>query len=187
MRESIRRRLVLGAAVTAALIVPLTVYGAPAISKSAVSAVQHQYKPTCGGYGPSHSQYGPSGKQYGPSGSQYGPSGRQYGPSWNQYGPSGSQYGPSCHQYKITVCHWTHSWKHPWVMINVNWQSVKAHLRHGDKMPPCIVVKHRHHGRHHRHGNNQNDNDNGSQNAATTTNSHGDKGWGHGNGGGKQH
>jgi len=60
-----RFRLVLGAVVSAALLVPLAVYGAPAIAKSASSA-SHQYKAACGQYGSSSSQY-----QYGSSCKQY--------------------------------------------------------------------------------------------------------------------
>jgi hypothetical protein len=58
-----RFRLVLGAVVTAALFVPLAVYGAPALAKSASSA-SHQYGSACGQYGSSGSQYGSSCKQY---------------------------------------------------------------------------------------------------------------------------
>jgi hypothetical protein len=63
--HSSRLRLALGAMVTAALLVPLAVYGAPAIARSASSA-SHQYKASCGQYGSSSSeyQYGSSCKQY---------------------------------------------------------------------------------------------------------------------------
>jgi hypothetical protein len=104
-----RFRLALVAVVSAALLVPLAVYGAPAIAKSASSA-SHQYS--------SCSQYGSSGGQYGSSSSQY-------------------QYGSSCKQYRVTVCHRTHSKKHPWHMITVSSRALKAHLRHGDTLPPC--------------------------------------------------
>jgi len=33
---------------------------------------------------------------------------------------------------KVTVCHRTHSKKHPWVKIRISRHAVKAHLRHGD-------------------------------------------------------
>ena len=110
-----RFRLALGAAVSAALLVPLAVYGAPAIAKSASSA-SHQYRAACG---------------------QYGSSGGQYGSSGGQYGSSGGQYGSSCKQYRVQICHRTHSKKHPWHLITVSSKAVKAHLRHGDTLPPC--------------------------------------------------
>ena len=69
--HSSRFRLALGAVVTAALLVPLAVYGAPAIAKS------------------------------------------------------------------VQICHRTHSKKHPWHLITVSSKAVKAHLRHGDTVPPC--------------------------------------------------
>jgi len=96
-----RFRLALGAVVSAALLVPLAVYGAPAIAKSASSA-SHQYRAACG-----------------------------------QYGSSGGQYGSSCKQYRVQICHRTHSKKHPWHMITVSNRALKAHLRHGDTLPPC--------------------------------------------------
>jgi hypothetical protein len=101
--HSSRFRLALGAVVTAALLVPLAVYGAPAIAKSASSA-SHQYKAACGQYGSSSSEY---------------------------------QYGSSCRQYRVQICHRTHSKKHPWHLITVSSKAVKAHLRHGDTVPPC--------------------------------------------------
>jgi hypothetical protein len=33
---------------------------------------------------------------------------------------------------KVTICHKTHSKKHPWVKIRVSTHALKAHLRHGD-------------------------------------------------------
>jgi hypothetical protein len=33
---------------------------------------------------------------------------------------------------KVTLCHRTHSKKHPWVKIRVSRKAMKAHLRHGD-------------------------------------------------------
>ena len=101
--NSSRFRLALGAVVTAALLVPLAVYGAPAIAKSASSA-SHQYKASCGQYGSSSSEY---------------------------------QYGSSCTQYRVQICHRTHSKKHPWHLITISSKAVKAHLRHGDTLPPC--------------------------------------------------
>ena len=118
--NSSRFRLALGAVVTAALLVPLAVYGAPAIAKSASSA-SHQYKAACGQYGSSSSQY---------------------------------QYGSSCKQYRVQICHRTHSKKHPWHLITVSSRALKAHLRHGDTLPPCSTqpaAKHKH-GKGHGHG-----------------------------------
>jgi hypothetical protein len=127
-----RFRLVLGAVVTAALLVPLAVYGAPAIAKSASSA-SHQYRAACG---------------------QYGSSGGQYGSSGGQYGSSGGQYGSSCKQYRVQICHRTHSKKHPWVRITVSSKALKAHLRHGDAFPPCstLPAAKTKHGKGHGHG-----------------------------------
>ena len=127
-----RFRLALGVVVSAALLVPLSVYGAPAIAKSASSA-SHQYKSSCG---------------------QYGSSGGQYGSSGGQYGSSGSQYGSSCKQYRVQICHRTHSKKHPWVKITVSNRALKAHLRHGDTLPPCSTqpAAKTKHGKGHGHG-----------------------------------
>jgi hypothetical protein len=47
-------------------------------------------------------------------------------------GPSAAQY-----QYKVTICHRTHSQKHPWHLITISNRAVKAHLKHGDVLPPC--------------------------------------------------
>jgi hypothetical protein len=110
-----RFRLALGAMVSAALLVPLAVYGAPAIAKSASSA-SHQYHSSCG---------------------QYGSSGGEYGSSGDEYGSSDHQYGSACDQYRVTICHRTHSKKHPWRLITVSSRALKAHLRHGDTLPPC--------------------------------------------------
>jgi hypothetical protein len=46
-------------------------------------------------------------------------------------GPSAAQY-----QYKVTICHRTHSNKHPWHIITISNRALPAHLRHGDKYPP---------------------------------------------------
>ena len=110
--HSSRFRLALGAVVTAALLVPLAVYGAPAIAKSASSA-SHQYRAACGQYGSTSTEY-----QNGSSSSE-------------------DQYGSSCRQYRVQICHRTHSKKHPWHLITVSSKAVKAHLRHGDTVPPC--------------------------------------------------
>lgn len=127
-----RFRLALGVAVSAALLVPLAVYGAPAIAKSASSA-SHEYRAACG---------------------QYGSSGGEYGSSGGQYGSSDGQYGSSCRQYRVQICHHTHSWKHPWVAITVSSKALKAHLRHGDTFPPCSTqpAAKGKHGKGHGHG-----------------------------------
>jgi hypothetical protein len=43
-------------------------------------------------------------------------------------GPAAASQYPK----KVTVCHRTHSKKHPWVKIRVSRHALKAHLRHGD-------------------------------------------------------
>jgi hypothetical protein len=44
------------------------------------------------------------------------------------FGPAAAQQYPK----KVTICHRTHSKKHPWVKIRVSTHALKAHLRHGD-------------------------------------------------------
>ena len=34
--------------------------------------------------------------------------------------------------HKVTICHHTHSKKHPWMQISVDRHALPAHLRHGD-------------------------------------------------------
>ena len=77
------------AAVTAAFFVPLMVFGAPALAKSAAS--EYEYS------------------------------------------------GSSQYQYngKVTICHRTHSKKHPWVQIRVGAPAARAHLKHGDALGAC--------------------------------------------------
>ena len=79
-----RNRRIAGAtAVTAALLVPLGVFGAPALAGST--------------------------------------------------GASSAQY-----QYKVTICHHTHSKKHPMHTISVSSAAVAKHmLKHGDTLGPC--------------------------------------------------
>ena len=53
------------------------------------------------------------------------------------------EYGPGSHQYgqKVTLCHHTHSTKHPWVTITVGSAAVAAHLKHhGDTLGACPAV-----------------------------------------------
>ena len=97
------------------------------------------------------------------------------------------EYGPGSHQYgqKVTLCHHTHSKKHPWVTITVGAPAVKAHLKHGDVLGACPAVvpavnANKHHG--HKGGNNSS--------TSGTTSQHGKSGdhsnsSGHGNGHGK--
>ncbi len=47
--------------------------------------------------------------------------------------------GSSQYQYKITICHRTHSKKHPFVQISVSVHGANAHLRHGDTLGTCPV------------------------------------------------
>src|SRR3954447_18684247 len=42
------------------------------------------------------------------------------------------QYGK-----KVTICHRTHSKKHPFHTITVSQNALKAHLKHGDSVGPC--------------------------------------------------
>jgi hypothetical protein len=53
-----------------------------------------------------------------------------------EYGPGGHQYG----KQKVTLCHHTHSKKHPTVTITVGAPAVKAHLKHGDTVGACPAV-----------------------------------------------
>ena len=48
-----------------------------------------------------------------------------------EYGPSGGQYG------KVTICHHTHSKKHPFVTITVSQSALRAHQKHGDTPGAC--------------------------------------------------
>src|SRR3954452_23415214 len=47
----------------------------------------------------------------------------------------------SAAQYKITICHHTHSKKHPMVTIRVSNKAWPAHQRHGDTMGACSSTK----------------------------------------------
>jgi hypothetical protein len=67
-------------------------------------------------------------------------------------GPAAASQYPK----KVTVCHKTHSKKHPWVKIRISSRALKAHLRHGDFLVdathPCPPVaspsaKVKHHGK----------------------------------------
>jgi uncharacterized membrane protein YgcG len=41
---------------------------------------------------------------------------------------------------KVTICHRTHSKKHPFQTITVAVPAVRAHLKHGDVLGPCTVA-----------------------------------------------
>ena len=44
--------------------------------------------------------------------------------------PSGSEYQyPGANQYKVRICHYTHSKKHPWVIITISKSAWPAHQR----------------------------------------------------------
>src|SRR5437762_14204670 len=67
-------------------------------------------------------------------------------------GPAAASQYPK----KVTVCHRTHSKKHPWVKIRISSHALKAHLRHGDFVvdeahpcPPAHTAsgKNNHHGK----------------------------------------
>jgi len=53
------------------------------------------------------------------------------------------QYG-----HRVTICHETHSAKHPWVTITIARAALKAHLRHGDIEGPCASAGSHAHGKH---------------------------------------
>jgi hypothetical protein len=54
------------------------------------------------------------------------------------FGASGAgQSSSAAAQYKITICHHTHSKKHPTRTIKVSVNAWKAHAKHGDTMGAC--------------------------------------------------
>jgi hypothetical protein len=64
------------------------------------------------------------------------------GPAFAHIKAAASEYeygGSSQYQYqsKVTLCHRTHSRKHPWVIISIAAAAVPAHTRLGDVPPPC--------------------------------------------------
>src|SRR5690348_3208105 len=59
-------------------------------------------------------------------------------------GASTSGQTASAAQYKITICHHTHSKKHPMVTIRISNKAWPAHQRHGDTMGACPTAKGNH-------------------------------------------
>lgn len=53
------------------------------------------------------------------------------------FGAGTSGQSPSAAQYKITICHHTHSKKHPMVTIRISNKAWPAHQKHGDTMGTC--------------------------------------------------
>jgi hypothetical protein len=65
-----------------------------------------------------------------------------------QVSSASRQYQYQYHgQAKVTLCHHTHSAKHPFVTITVGEPAVPAHLRHGDTLGPCPPTRSSTHGR----------------------------------------
>ncbi len=89
-----------------------------------------------------------------------------------QYGPGGNQYGTQ----KVTLCHHTHSKKHPTVTITVGAPAVQAHLKHGDTPGACPLVAPAANAKHHGKGNTGNNSSGTNGNSGT----HGNNGHGHG-------
>lgn len=143
LRHDTSGRILAGLIVTLGLLVPLAVFGAPALARTGASASQYEYS-------------------------------------------SSAQY-----QYRITICHHTHSRKHPWHTIRVSVRAWPAHERHGDDMGACgtqqLSSKHHGHKGHGHdassnaksfHGNGQGQNENGQGNKS---HGHGDQSHGQGN------
>jgi hypothetical protein len=145
--SGLNRRVWAAVAVSAAFAVPLGVFGAPALARSASAASEYQYS------------------------------------------------GSSQYQYKVTICHRTHSKKHPSHQITVSVNALKAHLRHGDTLgacptvaPPAAPKKHGHDDGDHGKSKDQhgNDDNQGSGHGNNGNDNHGNSG-GNGNGGGNGH
>ena len=67
-------------------------------------------------------------------------------------GAGTSGQSASAAQYKITICHHTHSKKHPTVTIRISNKAWPAHQRHGDTMGACAKPKKAEHGKSHQQG-----------------------------------
>jgi len=63
------------------------------------------------------------------------------------FGAVGNGQSPSAAQYKITICHHTHSKRHPMVTIKISNKAWKAHQRHGDTMGACPAPSKSNHGK----------------------------------------
>ena len=139
-KQRFNRRIWTAAVVSAAFFVPLCIFGAPALARSAASASEYEYG------------------------------------------------GSSQYQYKVTMCHQTHSKKHPYHQITVSSHAVNAHLKHGDTVgtcpttPPAPPT-----GNHHGHGGGNGQGDDNDQGNGGDHGNNGSNGNGHGNGGGKGH
>src|SRR3954465_10541677 len=57
------------------------------------------------------------------------------------FGAGNSGQTSSAAQYKITICHHTHSKKHPFHTIRISNKAWPAHQRHGDTLGPCPTSK----------------------------------------------
>src|SRR5215203_3814592 len=53
---------------------------------------------------------------------------------------SGAPAAASQYADKVTICHHTHSQKHPFVTITVSRNALRAHLRHGDMIGSCAAA-----------------------------------------------
>lgn len=108
LRRDSSGRLLAGLAVTVGLLLPLAVFGAPALARTGASASEYEYS-------------------------------------------SSAQY-----QYRIPICHFTHSKKHPWHTIRISVRAWPAHHRHGDQLGVCTAselqrLKHDHGKGHEQH------------------------------------
>lgn len=84
---------------------------------------------------------------------------------------------PAQVQYKITICHHTHSKKHPTHTIRISVKAWPAHQRHGDTMGACAAANSAKHNNGKAKGHSKNPPTSQSQN----------KGQGNGQGNGKGH
>lgn len=109
-------------------------------------------------------------------------------------GFAGGSITAAQYQYgKVTICHHTHSKKHPTVTITISQNAWPAHQRHGDTMGACAPAAGTNghgHGHGHGHSNKGTGDNTGSTTQSTTTNtsSHGNGDNGnHGSGQGSNH